>query len=92
VVAVVLGIAMLARDGIEPPTPAFSGLDSTRAIVFENGILAAFSVPVCAHLLDATPVPGFASLVLVGFGSTAKDILARDARNRCASTSKPTSN
>ena len=24
--------AMVARDGVEPPTPAFSGLDSPRAI------------------------------------------------------------
>jgi hypothetical protein len=25
---------VVARDGIEPPTPAFSGLDSLRAILF----------------------------------------------------------
>jgi len=25
---------MVARDGIEPPTPAFSGLDSARVILF----------------------------------------------------------
>jgi hypothetical protein len=27
------GLRMVARDGIEPPTPAFSGLRSSAAIV-----------------------------------------------------------
>src|SRR5262245_36392551 len=34
---------MVARDGIEPPTPAFSGLDSSRAIVFKINHIGHFS-------------------------------------------------
>jgi len=35
----------VARDGIEPPTPAFSGLDSFKAIAFNPKRLSHFSGP-----------------------------------------------
>ena len=34
---------MVARDGIEPPTPAFSGLDSSKAICLQTNYLQSFS-------------------------------------------------
>ena len=33
----------VARDGIEPPTPAFSGLDSADPIVLISHVLTTFS-------------------------------------------------
>jgi len=42
---------VVARDGIEPPTPAFSGLDSFRAIVFSTKGKRSLFVPKTAHLL-----------------------------------------
>jgi hypothetical protein len=41
----------VARDGIEPPTPAFSGLDSFRAIIFITKGERSRFVPKSAHLL-----------------------------------------
>jgi hypothetical protein len=35
------GLSLVARDGIEPPTPAFSGLDSLRRIcMIRQGFLS----------------------------------------------------
>jgi hypothetical protein len=42
---------MVARDGIEPPTPAFSGLDSFRAIILITKAESRLNVPKTAHLL-----------------------------------------
>ncbi len=42
---------VVARDGIEPPTPAFSGLDSFRAIIFITKGERSLFVPKSAHLL-----------------------------------------
>jgi hypothetical protein len=41
----------VARDGIEPPTPAFSGLDSPRVIALKTKGKGSLSVPKTAHLL-----------------------------------------
>jgi hypothetical protein len=41
----------VARDGIEPPTPAFSGLDSFRAIMLATKVKRCLFVPRTAHLL-----------------------------------------
>jgi len=42
---------VVARDGIEPPTPAFSGLDSFEAIIFITKTKSRLDVPKTAHLL-----------------------------------------
>jgi len=42
---------VVARDGIEPPTPAFSGLDSSRAIAFETKGESRLNVPKTTCLL-----------------------------------------
>jgi site-specific DNA recombinase len=42
---------MVARDGIEPPTPAFSGLDSPRVIAFKTKDQGSLDVPKPVHLL-----------------------------------------
>ena len=44
-------MAVVARDGIEPPTPAFSGLDSSMAIAFKTKGKGSLNVPKTAHLL-----------------------------------------
>jgi len=41
----------VARDGIEPPTPAFSGLDSFRAIMLITKAEIRLNAPKTAHLL-----------------------------------------
>jgi hypothetical protein len=41
----------VARDGIEPPTPAFSGLDSPRVIAFKTKDQGSLDVPKTVHLL-----------------------------------------
>jgi len=41
----------VARDGIEPPTPAFSGLGSSRAIAFKTMNESRLNVPKTAYLL-----------------------------------------
>jgi hypothetical protein len=42
---------VVARDGIEPPTPAFSGLDSAMAIAFKTKDKGGLNVPKTAYLL-----------------------------------------
>ena len=42
---------MVARDGIEPPTPAFSGLDAPMVITFKTKDQGSLGVPKTAHLL-----------------------------------------
>src|SRR5712692_1776862 len=42
---------MVARDGIEPPPPAFSGLDSPRVIAFKTKDQGSLDVPKTVHLL-----------------------------------------
>jgi hypothetical protein len=42
---------VVARDGIEPPTPAFSGLDSPRVIAFKTKDQGSLDVPKTVHLL-----------------------------------------
>ena len=41
----------MARDGIEPPTPAFSGLDSSGAIILITKAKSRLDIPKTAHLL-----------------------------------------
>jgi len=43
---------MVARDGVEPPTPAFSGLDTAIFISFIPLILSPFFVTFKARLLE----------------------------------------
>jgi hypothetical protein len=38
---------VVARDGVEPPTPAFSGLDSPIATYFDPKHLSSFSLRTC---------------------------------------------
>jgi hypothetical protein len=42
---------VVARDGIEPPTPAFSGPDSFGAIILITKAEIRLNVPKTAHLL-----------------------------------------
>jgi len=44
---------MVARDGVEPPTPAFSGLDSPVAKYHANNHLGACHFPFLLLLLEA---------------------------------------
>src|SRR5262252_5063188 len=44
---------MVARDGVEPPTPAFSGLYSPVAKYHANNHLGGFHFPFCSSLLEA---------------------------------------
>jgi hypothetical protein len=44
--------SMVARDGVEPPTPAFSGLDTTVAILLIFRSLAPISSFVPTSLLE----------------------------------------
>ncbi len=50
-VAEVIENNVVARDGIEPPTPAFSGLDSSRAIAFKTHDKSSLNAPKTAYLL-----------------------------------------
>jgi hypothetical protein len=44
---------MVPRDGVEPPTPAFSGLESPEVNALIQSILAWFYSPFLARLLEA---------------------------------------
>jgi hypothetical protein len=44
-------LGLVARDGIEPPTPVFSGLDSRGAIIFITKTKNRLNVPKTAYLL-----------------------------------------
>ena len=44
-------LSVVARDGIEPPTPAFSGLNSLWAIMLKLKAESCLDVPKTAHLL-----------------------------------------
>jgi hypothetical protein len=44
-------VRAVARDGIEPPTPAFSGLDSPRVIALKTRGKRSLIVPKTAYLL-----------------------------------------
>ena len=59
-------LKMVARDGIEPPTPAFSGLDSSIAMYFSHNNLrhsSAYFLTVYWNQLEppkgTTPAPQF---------------------------------
>ena len=43
---------MVARDGVEPPTPAFSGLDTAVAILLNLLALAPSFSPFSVYLLE----------------------------------------
>jgi hypothetical protein len=43
---------MVARDGVEPPTPAFSGLESPKAILFILQDIALKTYLILAFLLE----------------------------------------
>ncbi len=43
---------LVARDGIEPPTPAFSGSESSKAIFLKSKLLSPRNHPFPAHLLE----------------------------------------
>jgi len=48
---------MVARDGIEPPTPAFSGLDSARVILLCLHCLALFVALVSVRFIGTIMEP-----------------------------------
>ena len=48
---------MVAREGIEPPTPAFSGLDPATVILLIRDCLALFVAPVPVRFIGAIMEP-----------------------------------
>ncbi len=50
---------MVARDGIEPPTPAFSGLDSEKVILLIRHWLALSIAPVSVRFIGTIVEPKF---------------------------------